>query len=73
MTSLHIIPTHRPWWSRAWIALQIDWLTYRRQCVIDELSGYLSAQMPLGAQYLENCQNQINGYTARIVRLRGVL
>ena len=73
MSRLHpatyTIPLHRPWWSIIWRALLLRWLRHQRQCVIDELQGYIDAQMKLGPDYLRNCSEQIEGYDVRIALL----
>ncbi len=70
MSRLHcaryVIPTHRPWWSTSWRALQRHWLQHRLRCVVDEREGYIAAGMTLGEQYLANCEKQIKDFEGRI-------
>ena len=67
--SRYTIPTHRPWWTLAWRAMQRAWLRHRMQCVMDERDGYLSAKMKLGPKYLENCERQIDDFRQRLAIL----
>ncbi len=73
MSRLHCarytIPTHRPWWSIAWRALQREWLKHRLQCVVDERQGYLDAGVPMGPEYLANCEKQIADFRQRLAIL----
>ncbi len=73
MTRLHcaryVIPLHRPWWLSAWRYVQLAWLRYRRQCVIDEMNGYREGGMELGPLYVSNCRAQIDAYSVRIAML----
>ena len=73
MSRLHCarytIPTHRPWWSTAWRALQLAWLRHRLDCVVDEREGYLAAGMALGEKYLANSAESERDLKARIALL----
>lgn len=73
MSRLHcaryVIPTHRPWWSVAWRALQRAWLQHRLQCVVDERQGYLDAGIAMGPGYLANCELQIADLRQRLALL----
>ena len=63
------IPTRRSVLSRLWAAVQIEWLTWRRDCIYDELYAYRDGGVILGQQYLDNCFAQIEAYDARIAVL----
>lgn len=69
MSRPHTFTLHRPWWSRAWRAIELAWLRYRRQCVLDELAGYLDCGLHPGPDYLANCCAQIDDYSRRIAVL----
>lgn len=68
-SATYVIPLHRPWWSAAWRTLQLRWLRHQRQCVIDEVEGYLDAEVKLGPDYVRNCSEQIADYDSRIALL----
>lgn len=79
MSRLHcaryVIPTHRPWWSRAWRALQLWALRDALATLQSERDGYLEvAAMPdakfkVGPEYLANCAQQERDLKARIALL----
>lgn len=79
MSRLHcaryVIPLHRPWWERAWRALQLWSLRSKLAVLQGERDGYLEiarmpgSQLKLGEQYLANCAEQEGDLKARIAVL----
>lgn len=73
MSRLHCarytIPTHRPWWSLAWRALQRRWLQNRLDCVVEERANYIAAGVPLGPQYIANSEAQERDFRSRLAIL----
>ncbi len=68
MSRLHCarytIPTHRPWWSTAWRALQLWCLRHELACLQEERETYLYAAsnpesgIKLGPNYLADRAQQ---------------
>lgn len=68
-SATYVIPTRRPWWSVIWRALLVRWLRHQKQCIVEEVEGYLDAGVKLGPDYIRNCTEQIADYDSRIALL----